>query len=1029
MRTRTAVWLLQVGNQRRPKSGFWRKVVAKLFWSRASCLANDLLHIQVVTLVFLLFSIDRISAADLEADAIGRGQPVGNQLFEELRQGLSFYNPFDGTPDAAFAGGEPRPLNPGMHFSFSDGLIGQGLGAKSGPNARPEYTSSGNLLAARGTVSLWFRPYARSRTEDTPQNMRWLFSSRAIKDRLYLHYAAGSLNFDYFAKTSILSWEANQWQHLTITWTSQEYNLYVNGRLAATGYAKPHWDIRAGIGDTFTVGGYRGNQTNSNGTIDEFAIWDRVLSAQEVSQLYHRGKAGLPILPAAFRRPLATARMPSHSPAHVLENGSFEAGASHWLQIEVPKAYAPSVPSFASARFTPRLTQVVETNSVHGARSLRFTLPSGNRRRSEGPPITHDYNRGTAFVSTLAFQLDPDMQYRATFWVRSKQPYSASVSLSGLRQTSQPASAMTKNVLVTNHRNVWTPVSVIGFPGKAYDDLYRMHIELRNLGDTDSDIFIDALQVEVYQPDIQGPIYRTQHAIVGTLSTERKGNVFSDDEDLMLVSTFANQTGIAASNDFSVSLYDFYDNLVFEKTLPLTLGPHKSLEVQTRIPTPLRGSFRATLVRNNTDYADEINLSRIPSLTPNKAIGAHVASDDYLLGIAKRLGIFWNRLWDNGKATAWTTVQPQKQGVFVWTYSDQMVDKSLMYGLTPIGLISWPYRWEWNWIDHTNPSWIHKKWNTRGERSLDVRLMDNPEFRAQWAEYVRGVVSHFANKIDHWEVLNEPYEKDSVDWVTNVYRLTIPIVRQANPRAKILGPSAYDRKHWLKQLVASGILPSIDIFTYHGYALSPQQLRDIGRTASTDGVRRPLFNSEDSGSTSARFFCRSCLGGVFSGKESHSKSAGLQAQGLLQSLGEGANTYIYYWIVPYDAYMPHGTFINYDGTLRSSAVAYAMAAWMLGDFVSAHPIFIGRNIRSYFYRRTDGSAVAAIWNIANSDLTLRFRKLHADTRIWDIMGNPVDSHLKSGSVILNATHPLYIEGNDSKSLEAVLGALTLRPDF
>ena len=976
--------------------------------------------------LFLMFSIDYASAAQPGLNAAGLVRPTDAQVVETLRQGLSFYNPFDGTPDAAFAGGGPRPINPGVHFSFSDGLIGQGLDAENGPNALPEYASAENIRASHGTVSLWFLPRAPSRANDAPENIRWLFSSRATKDRLYLHYARGSLSFDYFARTSILSWKANEWKHVAITWTSQEYKLYVNGQLAAAGYAKPHWDIRSGIGDTFTVGGYRGSHTASNGTIDEFAMWDRVLSAREVSLLFEKGDAGIPILPAALHRPITTARVPSHSPAQALENGSFEAGASHWLQLEVPKAYAPSVPSFASARFTPRVTQVVETSSAHGVRSLRFTLPSSKTHKSERPPVTHDYNRGTAFVSTLAFQLDPDKQYRATFWVRSEQPYSAAVSLRGMRQTSSPESPMTKSVLVTDRKNTWTPVSVTGYPGKAYDDLYRMHIELKNLGDFESDIFIDALQVEPHEPMRERPTYRAHNAIVGTLSTDKTGNIFSVGEDLVLHATFANQSGLAASDSFEVSLYDFYDKLVFEKPVSVTLEPKESVNVRVQIPTQLRGSFRAALIRKSTDYADEINLSRIPIMTPNKLIGAHVASDDYLLGVAKRLGVYWNRLWDNGKATAWTTVQPQKQGQFVWSYSDHMVNKSLEYGLKPIGLISWPYHWEWNWVDHKNPSWIHERWNRRGERSLDVSLMDNAEFKEQWAHYVDGVVSHFSDRISHWELLNEPYEKDSAEWVMDIYRLTVPIIRKANPAAKILGPSTHDRRHWLNQLVASNILPSIDIFTYHGYGLSPEQLRLLKRVSSSDGVRRPLFNSEDSGSTSARFFCNSCLGSNFSGKDSHSTSAGLQAKSLLQSLGEGTDTYIYYWIVPYDAYLQHRSFVNYDGTLRSTAVAYATAAWLLGDLSYTQARFVAKNVRTYVYRRTDGTSIAALWNIGSSDLTLGFETIHRGTRILDIMGNPIDPASNGRAVTLNTLHPIYIENDNPTALEALLDGLELR---
>lgn len=107
-----------------------------------------------------------------------------------------------------------------------------------------------------------------------------------------------------YSKTAITT----QWQHLALTFGDGKQRLYVNGevesakdvpRFALTSKAiKPNtknssddvgWDI-ARIGTQAKA--YRRSKRHFQGLIDEFAIFTRTLSADEIKAVYDQGKAG-----------------------------------------------------------------------------------------------------------------------------------------------------------------------------------------------------------------------------------------------------------------------------------------------------------------------------------------------------------------------------------------------------------------------------------------------------------------------------------------------------------------------------------------------------------------------------------------------------------------------------------------------------------------------------------------------------------------------------------------------------------------
>jgi hypothetical protein len=81
--------------------------------------------------------------------------------------------------------------------------------------------------------------------------------------------------------------EAGTWYHIAMTWYRDTDNpafvdqwLYIDGELVATNLSE--W---VAPGDTIFLGGGHSGNDDCNGAIDEFRIYDRALSLEEVKAL------------------------------------------------------------------------------------------------------------------------------------------------------------------------------------------------------------------------------------------------------------------------------------------------------------------------------------------------------------------------------------------------------------------------------------------------------------------------------------------------------------------------------------------------------------------------------------------------------------------------------------------------------------------------------------------------------------------------------------------------------------------------
>jgi len=138
-----------------------------------------------------------------------------------------------------------------------------------------------------------------------------------------------------------------------------------------------------------------------------------------------------------------------------------------------------------------------------------------------------------------------------------------------------------------------------------------------------------------------------------------------------------------------------------------------------------------------------------------------------------------------------------------------------------------------------------------------------PRFQSEeeterYLEYVQFIVSHFKGKVDYYELWNEPTHRDTimgikVDDYIDVAKRAVPIIRQADPSARIIISDTYpvfpEDRAYLFALLESELMPLVDVVAWHPmygtspafdfhadyYYEYPSLVREIKQTAEAHG--------------------------------------------------------------------------------------------------------------------------------------------------------------------------------------------------
>ncbi|MEI7731071.1 MAG: beta-galactosidase [Verrucomicrobiota bacterium] len=175
-----------------------------------------------------------------------------------------------------------------------------------------------------------------------------------------------------------------------------------------------------------------------------------------------------------------------------------------------------------------------------------------------------------------------------------------------------------------------------------------------------------------------------------------------------------------------------------------------------------------------------------------------------------QLGAKWARC-----QAGWARTEREK-GKYDFTWLDAVVDSLLKIGVQPWFNLSFGNPLYTPEADPTAVGWVP---------------VFTEEAREGWLNHARAISQHFADRVKHWEIWNEPNITDfwkpgkpnAAEYVKLV-KQTAPIIRERVPGAKIIGgvfctvPRAY-----IQECMEAGLGDVIDKLSFHPYRKMPEQ--------------------------------------------------------------------------------------------------------------------------------------------------------------------------------------------------------------
>jgi polysaccharide biosynthesis protein PslG len=295
--------------------------------------------------------------------------------------------------------------------------------------------------------------------------------------------------------------------------------------------------------------------------------------------------------------------------------------------------------------------------------------------------------------------------------------------------------------------------------------------------------------------------------------------------------------------------------------------------------------------------------------------------------------------------------------------------------------------------------------------------------------FVTAMVQHVGNRIQYWEVWNEPNQLtawQATDPVNHPYNQLLrmqadayQIIKAANPDALILTPPPvgfpYGAPHWEAGYLAAGGANNADVIAFHSYVhkwiMGNQPVPENVALAVTNmvatmqkyNVTKPLWITESGwGRTDKDGFTDETL------------QTGFTARYILLEQSSGvAHAYWYQW----DSNSPYnsGTFFLPPSTTRTPGTAYAQVYnWTSGATLSV-PCAASGTVWTCQYARAGGYTAMAVWN-TTGDSTFTV-PAGGYTQYRDLLGNTTTI---TGPTVTVGLWPILLESMDSGVGDSVI---------
>ncbi len=191
---------------------------------------------------------------------------------------------------------------------------------------------------------------------------------------------------------------------------------------------------------------------------------------------------------------------------------------------------------------------------------------------------------------------------------------------------------------------------------------------------------------------------------------------------------------------------------------------------------------------------------------------------DSLVARAAEIGVKWTRL-----GASWPAIEKEK-GIYNWEETDQAFDVALKNGITPFVTLGGGNKIYSKLTTYDNPA-DAEIYGYKPEPPIKDRVA-----MEAYLTYVRATVERYKDKIDYWEVWNEPNhrnywgsEPDGKEYGKLLFE-TARLIKEIDPDCKVIGGSmAGINPQFADDFLSVGSDKLIDIISYHNYGAVPEE--------------------------------------------------------------------------------------------------------------------------------------------------------------------------------------------------------------
>lgn len=192
--------------------------------------------------------------------------------------------------------------------------------------------------------------------------------------------------------------------------------------------------------------------------------------------------------------------------------------------------------------------------------------------------------------------------------------------------------------------------------------------------------------------------------------------------------------------------------------------------------------------------------------------------EDSLVARAAEIGVKWTRL-----GASWPSIEKEK-GVYSWEETDKAFEIALKNGITPFVTIGGGNSLYSALTTYDDPK-LAEIYGYRPEPPIK-----DPVAMEAFLNFSRATVERYKDKIDYWEVWNEPNHRNYWGSTPNgkeygqLLVQTAKLIKEIDPDSKIIGGSmAGIDPVFANDFLSFGNDSLIDIISYHNYGAVPEE--------------------------------------------------------------------------------------------------------------------------------------------------------------------------------------------------------------